>query len=500
MRLWNEYEGTTIAGDFPLEKLLSPEGRSAFFYTTNGSGTPAVIRLIEAHFDEEEILSRWQRVSDLEDPHLLRLKKFGRTELEGTPLVYAVMENSDADLAQVLSDRPLTQEETRQLASELVPSVQALHAAGLVHEHIRAANIYAIGETVKLRSDCVREAPEGAEGTALKARDVHDLAEVFLECLTQSRTLAGSGSPSLPSPFNQIIRNALSGAWGLQQISDALALPLVRKPLAKAAVAEVPGMEAKPDAGRDAAVKPEVAGESTAITEKAVSDKAALETSASERVLSERPASLPVATRAGGSGSRPVAADTPLSHRAERIHVPVEPERPSVARLVREKPVLIGVGLLVLLLAIFFGWHEVHKPAAQPALVIVDSAPQPTGALGTAAQGNGAQGSAGAAASTSVAPVGESDAATDMGAASTGAWHVIAFTYNRREQAQSKVDALAKQHAGLHPEVFTPSGRAPYLVALGGGMDKKQAEALRKRARSMGLPRDTFARNYNGRR
>lgn len=496
MRLWNEYEGTTIAGDFPLEKLLSPEGRSAFFYTTNGSGTPAVIRLIEAHFDEEEILSRWQRVSDLEDPHLLRLKKFGKTELEGTPLVYAVMENSDADLSQVLSERPLTQEETRQLASELVPSLQALHAAGLVHEHIRPSNIYAIGETVKLRSDCVHEAPEGAEGTSLKARDVHDLAEVFLECLTQSRTLAGSGSPSLPSPFNQIIRNALSGAWGLQQISDALALPLVQKPVAKAAAAEVPMVEAKAEEGKDAAVKAEVAGGSAGVAEKAGIEKPG----------TERPAGLPekVATRAGGSGSRPVApmgADTPLSHRAERIHVPVEPERPSVARIVREKPVLIGVGVLVLLLVIFFGWREVHKSAApQPIATMADPGPQTNGALGTAAQGNGAQGSAGAAASTSVAPATSAATAADAGATSTGAWHVIAFTYNRREQAQSKVDALAKQHPGLHPEVFTPSGRAPYLVALGGGMDKKQAEALRKRARSMGLPRDTYARNYTGRR
>ena len=40
MQLWNDYEGRTIAEAYPLEKLLSPEGRSAYFSTANGTGTP----------------------------------------------------------------------------------------------------------------------------------------------------------------------------------------------------------------------------------------------------------------------------------------------------------------------------------------------------------------------------------------------------------------------------------------------------------------------------
>src|SRR5277367_3279805 len=56
MELWTEYEGRTIDGAFPLKKLLLPEGRSAFFSTSNGNGVSTVIRLIAAHFDEEEIL------------------------------------------------------------------------------------------------------------------------------------------------------------------------------------------------------------------------------------------------------------------------------------------------------------------------------------------------------------------------------------------------------------------------------------------------------------
>ena len=65
MELWNEYEGRTIDGVFPLERLIRPEGRSAFFSTTSVSGTSTVIRLIESHFDEDEIIARWNGVTDL---------------------------------------------------------------------------------------------------------------------------------------------------------------------------------------------------------------------------------------------------------------------------------------------------------------------------------------------------------------------------------------------------------------------------------------------------
>src|ERR1700681_2726907 len=55
MQLWNDYEGKTIDESYPLEKLISPEGRSAFFSTRNGTGALALVRLIESHFDEAEI-------------------------------------------------------------------------------------------------------------------------------------------------------------------------------------------------------------------------------------------------------------------------------------------------------------------------------------------------------------------------------------------------------------------------------------------------------------
>jgi hypothetical protein len=74
---------------------------------------------------------------------------------------------------------------------------------------------------------------------------------------------------------------------------------------------------------------------------------------------------------------------------------------------------------------------------------------------------------------------------------------VISFTYNRRADAEKKVSSLALSHPELQPAVFTPSGHAPYLVSIGGVMDRDTADALARRSRSLGLPHDMYAQNYS---
>ena len=75
----------------------------------------------------------------------------------------------------------------------------------------------------------------------------------------------------------------------------------------------------------------------------------------------------------------------------------------------------------------------------------------------------------------------------------------MAYTFNREEQAQKKAEAIAQAHPELKPEVFTPSGRAPYLVALGGWMSVDQASSLKSKARFDGMPRDIYTQNYRER-
>jgi hypothetical protein len=80
-----------------------------------------------------------------------------------------------------------------------------------------------------------------------------------------------------------------------------------------------------------------------------------------------------------------------------------------------------------------------------------------------------------------------------------GQWRVIAYTYNRQDQAQHKSETVAQKHLDLQPEVFTHrpcalSGRPGRPNDAGGSVgagEKSGAE---------GLPHDTYAQNYTGSR
>ncbi|MGB6830632.1 MAG: hypothetical protein WBE41_21475, partial [Terracidiphilus sp.] len=101
MYLWTEFEGATIDSAFALKKLLQSEGRSAFFSTLNASGETVLIRIIECHFDEDEILARWRGVQALGHPNFLRTDQFGQFLVEGEDhitAVYVVFERVDANL------------------------------------------------------------------------------------------------------------------------------------------------------------------------------------------------------------------------------------------------------------------------------------------------------------------------------------------------------------------------------------------------------------------
>ena len=431
MELWTEYEGTTIDGSFPLTKLLRPEGRSALFYTTNGNRVPRLIRLIESHFDEDEILARWRGVAALNNPHLIKLESFGRVELDATGVVYAVMEPVDTNLAEVVSQQRLTQPETRQLASSLTSALEALHSHGFVHEHVEPASVLAVGEVVKLRSDCIRESPEGEEGQKLKKRDVHDLAVVLLQALRQASTLEATTREPLPAPFDRIVAQAMSGEWGLAEIAAALGSEQASRRMAPPRAAAPPPPPPPP------------------------------------------PEPKQVETTASRSG---IAAYT----EASREDTALGDGRGGAGWLV-------GIALAVIL-ALWVGWHFMHgRPAHQAPHAQQASKPTPQ-AAGTP--------SAGASAPASpVKPL----ATPKTDAVNAGEqWRVIAYTYNRQEQAQHKAEAIAEKHPELRAQVFSPSGHAPYLVAIGGPLGRDAAFALVKKARSQGLPSDTYAQNYKG--
>ncbi len=447
MELWTEYEGRTIDGAFPLKRLLLPEGRSAFFSTSNGKGAPTVIRLIACHFDEEEILARWRGIEALNHPNIVKLERYGQLVMDDTTVVYAVIEQVDANLAEVVSGQRLTVSEATQLAASLTSALDVMHTNGFVHEHVEPANIFAVGEVVKLRGDCIREAPEGERGVEAKKRDVRDVAVVLLQALTQQRTLqAAAGQLPLPAPFDQIVRKGLQGEWGIAEMRAALH------------------------------TAPRPTGSSSAVA------------------LPPKPAAV-----SQPAAAAPKAAPSPKPVPPEPKTVRVPPPAPRIPFPVEDpvrKPALdtrwiVAAGLAVILF-VWLGWHLAHSRSASH-----NSARQATS---TPASTRARAGHSGAPAATGAPAAGANfrQAQSDAASETHAQWRVVAYTYNHQDQAQKKSSAVAHSHPELRPEVFAPSGHAPYLVTVGGVMNRDQAVAFVRKARNLGLPRDTYAQNYSG--
>ena len=127
MPLWNEIEGHTLDG-LTLGKLLRSEGRTAWFSTVGPDGEPAVLSVFEALNDEEAVEARLQAAARVQHPGLHVIRKIGAGRLEDESLVYALMEPFDQTLAEVLRDRPLTPDETREVTESLLSALETVEA------------------------------------------------------------------------------------------------------------------------------------------------------------------------------------------------------------------------------------------------------------------------------------------------------------------------------------------------------------------------------------
>ena len=451
MHLWTDYEGKTIAGDYPLSKLLRSEGRNAFFSAKNAKGTAAVVRLTEAHFDEREMLNRWGKVVELHQPSLLGIENFGETTVDGITLAYAVLEPDDANLGDVLRERPLTSAEALQVARNVASALSALHASGMVHEHVEPLNVFAVGEDVKLRSDCVRECVADMEFSSAqqceqaRRADVRDLGTLLLHCLTLDKTW--KPGTKLAAPFDKIVPHALDGSWTLTQILSTLdsSTPAVLS-------------NAQTTSARQAA--PLVPESVLAKTAKVAVPKA-----------------RPVQSSASASASEESAETPRLS---SRTYIP-----PVEHATLRPRSVwALGIAAAVLIL---LGWFFlVRTPSHSTAAVSVP-------AVATSAAVTSAPVAIPRPAEALPKPSATESVQTPVG---QPGWRVIAYTYNQQAPAEAQVAKLNRRHPGLQATVFSPHGKAPYLVALSGPVSEPQAREIMKRVRRTGAPRDTFIRRY----
>ncbi len=220
MQFWNELEGQTIDGLYPLRRLVRSEGRSAWFETETGEpqSTPATISLTEALTDADEVMERLHAAQNLKHPNLVSIVKVGQVQVDNTLLVYAVMEHIEQSLSDVLQIQALSPEEGREVAEALVGALTAIHQKGMSHGHVEAASVLATEETVKLRSDCLHTTAGG------QADDVAGIGTTLFHAFTQRKGLTATDVQinRVPAPFAEIIRNSFARRWTLAQISNAL--------------------------------------------------------------------------------------------------------------------------------------------------------------------------------------------------------------------------------------------------------------------------------------
>jgi TonB family protein len=232
--VWKTWVGRVVDGKFPLRQWLGGSEHSAVFLTER-PGQPsskAVIKLIAPDGAEpNRQLSYWRGAAQLSHPHLMRIFESGRCRLDGSPLLYVVMEYAEEDLSQILPQRPLAPAEVTDLLPPVLDALSYLHDKGFVHGRIKPSNVLASGDQLKLSADQVvpstemsserrrrdaYDAPETAAGIVSPAGDVWSVGVTLVAALTQNVSFAEEGSPngrdvpgSVPEPFRGIARECL---------------------------------------------------------------------------------------------------------------------------------------------------------------------------------------------------------------------------------------------------------------------------------------------------
>jgi TonB family protein len=287
---WKQLQGQSVDNETPLVEYLGGSQDSAVFLTKLGGqeARKAAVKLVAAIPANAELqLIWWKHAEKLSHPHLIRVLRSGRCQLNGSEYLFLVMEYAEENLAQILPQRALTANEAREMLKPTLDALAYAHSQGLVHASLKPANIMAAGEQLKVSSDdfcpigeTMRHAsaptaydpPEiGSTGTSLAA-NAWSLGMTLVEVLTQRPPVwerTGSTGPvipdSLPAPFLEIARHCMARdperRWTLSEISQQL------QPVAAPAVAQPAPVAAAPRAVRNAPLAP-VASKSRASNRK----------------------------------------------------------------------------------------------------------------------------------------------------------------------------------------------------------------------------------------
>jgi eukaryotic-like serine/threonine-protein kinase len=469
MMLWTDLEGREVMGRWRLERLVRPEGRTAWFDAVGANGEPLILSITETLNDDDELLARLEAAARIRHPNVVALQDAAGTHIDDTPVVLVAMEVTEENLADVLRDRALSVAEAQMVLEALVQGLAAIHAQGLVHARMEAGSVLAMGETIKLRSDCL--IPGEASFAANAAENVRGLGRIITQAVTR-RMPASENDPLLqllPEPMARAIRRALSGSAQIEEIATLAGIRIV--PAARGGTAAPGTPKLGPVVVAPRVPRPDA--DSAVVMKPAASVPSEAEPPA-PRMIAIKPAEK--------AAERNEQAELFPEIEAASFVRTAEEDQPAW-RNRRSAPLVMGAAAIVVLATVFALYGVVHRDSS--ATPTPSNAPTPASKTQNPAIRNIAKPGA-------VRPIAP---ATTVAVSAPG-WRVVAYTYNHEAQAQQKAETLKRRYSQLTPGVFTANGRAPWLVTLGGVMSKADAVSLRNRAVSEGLPGDTYAQNY----
>jgi TonB family protein len=265
--------GRVISGRFPLLRWLGASRGSSVYLTESGNPLQkAAIKLVPADSrGAESRMAAWVAAANLSHPSLMKVFANGRCEIDSSPTLYVVTEYADEILAEIIPQRALTAEETRDVLGPVVDALAYLHAKGFVHGWLKPSNIMASGDRLKLSADglilsgaigkpsierTIYDAPETIQGRIGPAADVWALGATLVEVLTQRPpALYGATAPeptvpdTVPEPFATIARECLrkdpARRCTLDQIKTWLDPDAVVQPAPRNVVMEMPARAAE---------------------------------------------------------------------------------------------------------------------------------------------------------------------------------------------------------------------------------------------------------------
>ena len=244
-------EGCVVDSRFSLVRWLGGTAEGSVYLTaTTGAGAgKAAIKLIPAgNPGAETRLAGWAAAARIAHPHLLHVLYTGHSTLKAGPqsgldggsggqVLYAVTECAEEVLGEILPDRPLTPDETKEMLAPILEALACLHGRGYMHGRLKPSNILVVADKLKLSAECspiasgksaaipsaledpslgAFDAPELGRGVLSPAADVWSLGMSIAAALTQ-RTPAWDREsgfepvvrPALPAPFESIVRDCL---------------------------------------------------------------------------------------------------------------------------------------------------------------------------------------------------------------------------------------------------------------------------------------------------